>query len=960
MISRIRAFFGSVATKLALVLLIMGIMTGTATFVAQLVFARTVAELNAMSHEKLPGMTTSSKLIIDTNAIKDGIAAILIATSEAELDSLAGGIDGQLELLEFNLADTNPDSRTVLETQISSLRLAVDGLLQARSTEFSGAEQIVVHIKEMEALAEVIAQRVEELTGDAVQALNVGSKETVARVDSTLQGIVDVNVEGLRLVLQVRAEINLMSGLIVAYAETQDQALVSIIRDLGEASHERLDEALVGIGAIETLAIDTGELRKTSDFFREVQSNSSASANRRRNEVLEARQKSDAALASIIDDLIFELTIESADATEANGKAISGLLSGEVEGLRRLARLESALNHVLAKTFSVASVRESSTLSEEEAKLRVSTALLAEIVTNAPEDVRKPINAFLELSAGENGIAALQEQVFANRKAAVEAAQLAAKNVLDTSNTAAAVGAAVAEDIVQSAKTLEDHANTAHGWMTIIAVGGLVVLAFAMLLTMMSVIRPILALCRTTERLAAGDLGEVTGFDRYAGEIGRMARALRVFRDGLVEKQQLEQEEVERKEREAQDERHAEQRRVTKEAEEQERAAAEERAIAVRDAKEAKEREELRQAAEEERRQRAEEQDNVVSALAIGLKKLSDGDLDAEIVNEFPGTYEKLRLDFNHAIETLSELIGEMASEGTSIDLSLAEMSSAAESLAKRTEQSAAQLQETAASIDTLTDAVKSAAEDSVSADASAMNASQRAEHGREIIDSAIAAMKKIESSSDGITKVTDLIDDIALQTNLLALNASVEAARAGDAGRGFAVVASEVRELARRSAEAAKQIDTLLDESQRNVALGSELVAKTGQALESISSSATETNDMVVRIKNASQEQAGSIAEINTAVTALDRATQENAAMFEETSSLATTLSVSSSNLAQAIARFKVPPQRSSSIGVESAKVRDVSANNSDALPVGRSSVRVASGGQAVVVDSYGEWDEF
>lgn len=140
------------------------------------------------------------------------------------------------------------------------------------------------------------------------------------------------------------------------------------------------------------------------------------------------------------------------------------------------------------------------------------------------------------------------------------------------------------------------------------------------------------------------------------------------------------------------------------------------------------------------------------------------------------------------------------------MNLSLTELSSAADSLAQRTEHSAGQLEETAAGVDKLTDAVKSAAEDAVSASSTATNSCERADNGREIIDKAIAAMQEIEASSKGITTVTDLIDDIAHQTNLLALNASVEAARAGEAGRGFAVVASEVRDLAGRSAEAAKK----------------------------------------------------------------------------------------------------------------------------------------------------------
>ena len=961
----IRTLFGSVAAKLALVLFFMGTTTGIAVVVANLVFAQTVTDLDEMSQQKLPRMTQSSELIIGSNAIKDGIAAILIASSEEELGRLASGVEGQLEVLDYQLASADTDIRDMLTEKIQDLRVDVERLRQARTSEFSSTATVATSIERMETLASRVSARVGEITESAHSSLIRGGKETVDSVDKTFRQIVDVNVAGLSLALQARSEINLLSGMALAHAETTDPSLDTIIRDLSEAAQARLGRQFEQISAIESLTIDLKVLKSTVGLFQEILTLNNFVANTRREEVLVARQKSDAVLSSAIDDLMFDLTINSAEATETNASAISSLLNGEVEGLRSLAVLEATLQHVLAATYSVGAAHDAATLPAAEEKLKTAAASLSNVAVTAPDEISADLSEILGLVSGGNGINALQSQVFLDRENAVAASQAAAKSVLLTANAAAEIGTASGNDIVLSATQLNSKANSAQIWMKWIAAASLAIFTASLALTYSSVIRPILALCRTTERLASGDLGEVAGFDRSAGEIGRMSKALKVFRNNLVEKLDLESEEAARKERAEREKRTTEKNRIAHEVAERERVAKEEHAMAERKAEEAAESERIRQAADEERRNRLKEQEDVVAVLAIGLNKLSDGDLDAVIVDEFPGAYEKLRLDFNDAILTLSKLIAELASEGQAMDMSLSELSSAADSLAKRTEHSAGQLEETAAGVDKLTVAVKSAAEDAVSASSAATNSCERAENGREIIEKAIAAMQKIEASSKGITAVTDLIDDIAHQTNLLALNASVEAARAGEAGRGFAVVASEVRELAGRSAEAAKKIDALLAESQQNVALGSDLVSKTGESLNSISASASETNEMVVRIRNSSQQQAENIAEINSAVTALDQTTQENAAMSEETSSLAASLSGSATNLADAIARFKVPAEFSNHRNTEKSLGADWAGGKAtqeepSTTPAPAPARKVSPSERPTMKVAVGEWSDF
>ncbi len=303
----------------------------------------------------------------------------------------------------------------------------------------------------------------------------------------------------------------------------------------------------------------------------------------------------------------------------------------------------------------------------------------------------------------------------------------------------------------------------------------------------------------------------------------------------------------------------------------------------------------------------AEEQAMVVNSLARALDSLATGDLTFRLEQEFPGDYRKLRDDFNAASAKLEEAMRAIAGATASIQSGAGEISHSADDLSRRTEHQAATLEETAAALDEITATVNKTSDGASHGREAVASAKTDAEEGGLVVSRAIEAMGQIESSSKQIGQIIGVIDEIAFQTNLLALNAGVEAARAGEAGRGFAVVASEVRALAQRSAEAAKEIKTLISASSQQVGEGVNLVGETGKALERIVRQVSEIANVVGEIAASAKEEALGLGQVNTAVNQMDQVTQQNAAMVEQSTAASRVLADEAQELARLVARFKV-----------------------------------------------------
>ena len=288
------------------------------------------------------------------------------------------------------------------------------------------------------------------------------------------------------------------------------------------------------------------------------------------------------------------------------------------------------------------------------------------------------------------------------------------------------------------------------------------------------------------------------------------------------------------------------------------------------------------------------------------VKQIAEGNLAVE-VHTLPGDTTSILHAIRAMRDNLAHLVRQVRDSTDSITTASSEIAAGNGDLSARTESQASALQETAASMEQLTSTVQQNAANARRADELARAASDMAVRGGEVVHEVVGTMGSIEQSSRKIVDIISVIDGIAFQTNILALNAAVEAARAGEQGRGFAVVASEVRGLAQRSAAAAKEIKTLIDDSVAKVGIGTQLVERAGTTMGDVVQGVKSVTAMVAEISAASGEQSAGIAQVNQAVTQMDQGTQQNAALVEEALAAVQSLSQQALALSQVVGKFRV-----------------------------------------------------
>ncbi|HEV7309574.1 HAMP domain-containing methyl-accepting chemotaxis protein [Ensifer sp.] len=497
------------------------------------------------------------------------------------------------------------------------------------------------------------------------------------------------------------------------------------------------------------------------------------------------------------------------------------------------------------------------TLADEYAVLMVTDADKA-----ALDKVRTSYQAYLSVSDGMVKLSNNLENMKAQSVFKVEMRETEGK-VDEAIKEMRALNVAGADAAVAASSATHDQIRMIE--IGVISLAGIIVLG-AIVYAVHGIARPIQVITRSMARLAEGDTDSGIPFGGRKDEIGEMARAVEVFRQAAISNLHLEADaQAQRAKAEA------ERVRVTEEAE----------------------------AAAQRRLQEA------TAGLAIGLRRLASGDLAFQLNEPFAPDFEQLRHDLNQAVAQLADTLTAVSAASGSIDSGAREVSQSADDLSRRTEQQAASLEETAAALDQITVNVGNSSKRTDEARAVAGQANESARKSGAIVSGAVDAMGRIEHSSSQISNIIGVIDEIAFQTNLLALNAGVEAARAGDAGKGFAVVAQEVRELAQRSAKAAKEIKDLIRNSTVEVESGVRLVRETGEALRTIESFIVTINQHMDAIAVSAQEQSAGLSEVNTAVNQMDQVTQQNAAMVEEANAASATLAQEAGRLRELIARF-------------------------------------------------------
>jgi methyl-accepting chemotaxis protein len=337
------------------------------------------------------------------------------------------------------------------------------------------------------------------------------------------------------------------------------------------------------------------------------------------------------------------------------------------------------------------------------------------------------------------------------------------------------------------------------------------------------------------------------------------------------------------------------------------------------------------------------------------LAAVNGGDLSRRIdLSHKSGFFEALGAGVNRLAESLVEIVSKVKHAAREIALGAEEITAGNSNLSMRTEEQATSLEETASSMEEMTTTVKQNADNAAQANQLAIAARDQAEQGGAVVGKAVGAMSGINDSAKKIADIIGVIDEIAFQTNLLALNAAVEAARAGEQGRGFAVVASEVRHLAGRSATAAKEIKSLIEDSVRKVEDGSGLVTQSGRTLGEIVTSVKKVSDIVAEIAAASREQSSGIEQVNRAVVQMDELTQQNAALVEQATAASQSMAGQVRELNDMLARYDVGTQGAERAGGEQSAAAPPPhpVRNASQPAEGRSEARRAAG-------AGGEWIE-
>lgn len=423
--------------------------------------------------------------------------------------------------------------------------------------------------------------------------------------------------------------------------------------------------------------------------------------------------------------------------------------------------------------------------------------------------------------------------------------------------------------VVTSWSTREIYATALKSALTTVAFqGAFVVLAVAALLFALRrlVTMPLNRIGQGIETLQSGDYSREMPCLKQSDQIGAVARALDSFRLQMIAAGE--------RDRDAR----AQQDRLN-----------EERAESARRVSEA-----------------ADVQLTAMSRLAQALEGLAAGDFSAELRDLGPD-FAKVTSDFNRMVVSVAATLKDISDTAQQVEAGSSNLAASADQLSRRTEQQAASLEETAAALDEITSTVQISSQKATEAGRQVLEAKNSAHASATIVQQAIGAMDRIQDSSSRIGQIIGVVDEIAFQTNLLALNAGVEAARAGEAGKGFAVVAQEVRELAQRSATAAKEIQALVSVSGKEVESGVKLVNETGNSLLGIENQINGISDTIQSIVQSYREQSSGLTEINTAINHMDQTTQQNAAMVEETNAACMELLGLSTTLKDAVGRFKL-----------------------------------------------------
>ncbi len=842
----------SIRAKMGMILFVIGASFGVFAYMIHSVLSEIDRDMSELNVDNLPDLELASEISLAAAQAKDSMLALMSAEDMGAVDAAVSSADAVSQQLAQLIDNLDPDMQPAFETQAAEVADALTDLAAARRVTLQSDAQIETEVANFHSINNELRDVMTELAQAASVELNKGAVNTYNAIDNSLKVLVERDFHNLELLLEARAELNLLAGTAVAFGGTKDPETLASLQELADSSDARLLEIADEIELNAPEMMDVTLIHGAIFTLQSVIAQSLFPSESLRRAAMKARADTDRFIVMAIDAQLHKLSVSAARASKENGQALRELMKNEVGFLNTLMEISQNVNSFQVAALDALTAPDAQHVKDAAFDMSSATLNLSfyeEFQDARVVDLLERISAF---AAEDTGLAALRLNALNARAAADEATHTTETMVLGIADRASAFATQTLGSIRGMANEISAEVDLAdRNMMVLLAVAGGVFLA-ALLLIQLLILRPLNRISASTEALAEGDRSPITGFERTSTEIYRIARSLSVFRDGIVEKEKMEE------------------------------------------------------AASEERAQRRAVQDKAVDALGTGLARLSEGDLTAHISDELGEGYDRLRIDFNRTLDTLNDTVGQVINTSSSIRNGASEISQASQDLSHRTESQAATLEETAAALDQMTASVTSAATGARDVERTTNEARAEAEASGEIVRNAVSAMTEIEQSSGKIAQIISVIDDIAFQTNLLALNAGVEAARAGEAGRGFAVVASEVRGLAQRSSDAALEIKNLIGDSSVQVERGVDLVGKAGSALENILQRVSHISELISEIATGAQEQSTGLGEINTGMNQLDQVTQQNAAMVEQATAAGQLLNTDAQTLAELVARFQ------------------------------------------------------
>ena len=893
----------SLMLRLVLLLVAMGGLIIAVLFVSWLVFQTIDVQMASLKSEQMPELRGSKRVVAATDATRALLTSSLTARSPEQIDKQTEAAEQIFSSFRMSIESLPGSVGDSMMPTLERAESAVAQLQRARTREFAEIAAMVEAIRSASEDASVAGALIEEANDSALFDMTLSGEETIALIDETLTRLVEEDFNQFQAALSIRGEINLATGLAIAFSEDGQSQIRSIVADLASSSMDRLSNLLEQNEYSPALKEVLPALRQALALFRGVFEEGSATPTS--SDVLAARLAVDTVLSPALDDIYFSLIVANDDAKQTNRAALSRLLEDDVEGMRVNSSLDAATKHFLALLLQLSSAQSIAELDLKQRELAAQADDVARLKAGTAFENQGNLASLLRLADPETGLGVKRAAVFDAQATALAASQEAAKAVDAIAKDTSRFSESALQKIEQAAAILDGTVEKARARLAQIGYFALMIMVVVPILLWKYVTRPIGRVTAVTERLAEGDLSEIQGLPLNQGELGRMASALHVFRESALKTIEMREEERRRERAALEAEKLAEEKRREDDRRQAEAAVRQQKEEHAREAKLAAEAEKRQRAEIAERTARMEEQAHVVTTLAQGLSNLAAGDLTCEIHGEFPAAYEALRLDFNSAIQKLAEIVVQLKGSSEMIEGSCIEIASASDDLTAQTEKNASTLANTVSSVGTLSSSVASAAKSAGVASVTIQGVREMTKLNNDVMTEAKSTMGRVEAASEKITSIVDIIDSIAFQTNLLALNAGVEAARAGSAGQGFAVVANEVRTLAQRCGEAANEIGEVVEESNNTVQEGVSLTVKANDAMSAINDGIDQISTVVDDIANSAAQQAGGLEDVNLALQNLDKSTQQNATMFEETSAATKLLSSEAQALSGVVKSF-------------------------------------------------------